>query len=261
MKLTRPKSLTELVIEELRARIIDGRLRLGQALSESTLAAELGISKTPVREALLQLKVERLVDVLPQRGTYVFQLAADQVVLISELREILELAAVASAIRRNHADLVDRMSGIFEAMRAAFADGDNAAYRTLDGEYHQAIIDLCGNPYISDAYSQIGFRTQALRSRLSDEAALNRLSFRDHAGMLKLIKARDLSRVQKLLRAHIRQTARSYLDVLERRDAIAVEAAAHATLLTPAARDSRARKSSDARAANEPATRAGLRQR
>ena len=52
-------------------------------------------------------------------------------------------------------------------MRAAFEAGDNAAYRTLDGEFHQAIIDLCGNPYLSDAYPQVGFRTQALRSRLS----------------------------------------------------------------------------------------------
>ena len=74
MKIVRPKSLTELVVDELRTRIIDGRLRLGEALSENTLAAELGISKTPVREALLQLKLERLVDVLPQRGTYVFRL-------------------------------------------------------------------------------------------------------------------------------------------------------------------------------------------
>ena len=51
MKIARPKSLTDLVVDELRARIIDGRLRLGEALSENALAADLGISKTPVREA------------------------------------------------------------------------------------------------------------------------------------------------------------------------------------------------------------------
>ena len=89
MKITRPKSLTEIVVCELRKRIIYGRLQLGEALSENALAAELGISKTPVREALLQLKLERMVDVLPQRGTYVFRMAADQVIMISELREIL----------------------------------------------------------------------------------------------------------------------------------------------------------------------------
>ena len=98
MKIARPKSLTELVGEELRARIVDGRLRLGAALSENALAAELGLSKTPVREALLQLKLERLVEVLPQRGTYVFRLAADQVAPISELREVLEVAALTAAM-------------------------------------------------------------------------------------------------------------------------------------------------------------------
>ena len=169
MKITRPKSLTVLVVDELRARIIDGRLRLGEGLSENALAAELGMSKTPVREALLQLKLERLVDVLPQRGTYVFRLARDEVVMISELREFLELPAAAAAIERNHALLIDRMAEIFQAMGKAFHSGDIARYRARDGEFHQAIIDQCGNPYVSDAYSQIGFRIQALRSRLSDE--------------------------------------------------------------------------------------------
>jgi DNA-binding GntR family transcriptional regulator len=217
MKITRPKSLTEMVVVELRKRIIDGRLQLGEALSENALAADLGISKTPVREALLQLKLEKLVDVLPQRGTYVFRMAPEQVTLISELREVLEVSAAAAAIARNHAALVERMTLIFDDMRAAFERGDNAAYGVLDGEYHQAMIDLCGNPYISDAYAQVGFRTQALRARLSDEAGLNRISFKDHREMLKLIKARDVAPLQKLLRAHINQTRQMYLDVLERR--------------------------------------------
>jgi DNA-binding GntR family transcriptional regulator len=224
-KIARPKSLTELVVEELRTRIIDGRLRLGEALSENTLAADLGISKTPVREALLQLKLERLVEVLPQRGTYVFRVAPDQVVMISELREILEVAAAAAAVERNHGALTERMDAIFEEMRDAHDAANNVAYRTLDGEFHQAIIDLCGNGYIRDAYSQIGFRIQALRSRLSNDAELNRRSFRDHREMLKLVKSGDANALQRLLREHIRQTKQSYLDVLERREGL-TEAAA-----------------------------------
>lgn len=215
MKITRPKSLTEMVVGELRTRIIDGRLQLGEALSENALAADLGISKTPVREALLQLKLEKLVDVLPQRGTYVFRMAPDQVAMISELRGILESAAVAAAIARNHTALVARMSAVFEGMRAAFERDDNTAYRVLDGEYHQTIIDLAGNPYISDAYAQVGFRTQALRSRLSHEAGLNGISFKDHREMLRLIKARDLPPLRTLIGTHINQTQQMYLDVLE----------------------------------------------
>jgi DNA-binding GntR family transcriptional regulator len=226
MKIQRPKSLTELVVDELRARIVDGRLQLGEALSEQVLAAELGLSKTPVREALLQLKLERLVEVQPQRGTYVFSLAPDQVAMVSELREVLELAAVQAAIERSHKALVARMAAIYADMRSAYDTNDIAAYRRLDGDYHQAIIDCCGNTYIADAYVTAALRTQALRSRLSSEAALNARSVRQHREMLKLVRAADVAGLQRLLRTHIRETRQSYLDVLERRESKAAAAAA-----------------------------------
>jgi DNA-binding GntR family transcriptional regulator len=218
MIIQRPRSLTALVVDELRARIVDGRLRLGELVSENALAAELGISKTPVREALLQLKLDRLVDILPQRGTYVFRLGPADVVKVSELREMLEVESAAIAMKRNGRELALRMASVLHDMRKAYHAGDIVAYRTLDGDYHRTLIETCGNSYISDAYAPIGLRIQALRSRLSDEAALNRLSFRDHCNMLKLIKAGEVTGLQKLLRVHVRQTARSYIEVLGQRE-------------------------------------------
>ncbi len=214
MKLVRPKSLTEMVADEVRARIIDGRISLGAGLSENSLAAELGISKTPVREALLQLKQEGLVQVQPQRGTYVFRLEAEQVVMLSELREVLELAAVRAALSRNASALAERMGAIYAGMRAAYEADDRIAYRKHDGAYHEAIVELSGNPYIRRAYRQISFCIQALRSRLSDEAQLNKLSIADHREMLRLVKANDAQALCRLLRTHIDHTKRSYLDVL-----------------------------------------------
>jgi DNA-binding GntR family transcriptional regulator len=85
----------------------------------------------------------------------------------------------------------------------------------LDGEFHQAMIELAGNPHLSDAYAQVGFRTQALRARLSHVEGLNAISFKDHREMLRLIKARDLAPLQALIRAHINQTRQMYLDLLE----------------------------------------------
>ncbi|MFC0008382.1 GntR family transcriptional regulator [Devosia nitrariae] len=223
MKIERPKSLKELVVDELRNRIIDGRLKLGAALSENALAADLGMSKTPVREALQQLRLEGLVEVMPQRGTYVFRMAPDEVVLISELRSILELPAVEKAMERNYPALLERMTRLYADMRVAYEAGDTVAYHKLDGRYHQAIIDLCGNPYVADAYNQIGFRIQALRSRLSNEAALNSRSMRDHEEMLRLVKARKVDRLKTLLATHIDQTKSSYLAVLAERDLLGVE--------------------------------------
>jgi DNA-binding GntR family transcriptional regulator len=216
MKIVRPKSLTEMVADEVRTRIIDGRIRLGAGLSEQSLAAELGISKTPVREALLQLKQEGLVQVQPQRGTYVFRLEAEQVTQISELRDVLEIAAAGAAVQRNAAALAARMADLYEGMRKAYERDDRVAYRQLDGDYHDAIIDLCGNDYIRAAYRQISFCIAALRSRLSNEVLLNKLSLADHKEMLRLVRAKDAAALKKLLRSHIGATKQSYIDVLER---------------------------------------------
>ena len=93
-QLQRSKSLTEQAVEEIRALIVRGDFELGAPLSENTLAAELGVSKTPVREALLHLRSEGLVSIQPQRGSFVFNMSSAEVLELGELRETLELAAL-----------------------------------------------------------------------------------------------------------------------------------------------------------------------
>jgi DNA-binding GntR family transcriptional regulator len=218
MKIERPRSLKELVVDELRSRIIDNRIQLGAALSENTLAADLGLSKTPVREALQQLQLEGLVEVLPQRGSFVFRIGVEQVEQISELRTVLELAACDLAIARNHGELVARMNAVMEEMQNAYDRDDTVSYHKLDGAYHQAFIELCGNPFLIEAFSQVGFRTQALRSRLSRIADLNSRSIAEHREMLDCVRSRDVPQLQALLAAHIDQTRLSYLRVLADHD-------------------------------------------
>jgi DNA-binding GntR family transcriptional regulator len=74
MALERPKSLRELALEHLRSSIVDGTLKMGQTLSERGISEELGVSKSPVREALAQLRDEGLVSIEPQKGARVFSL-------------------------------------------------------------------------------------------------------------------------------------------------------------------------------------------
>jgi DNA-binding GntR family transcriptional regulator len=220
MKIERPRSLKELVVAELRSRIIDNRIQLGAALSENTLAADLGLSKTPVREALQQLRLEGLVEVLPQRGSFVFRIGAEQVEQISELRTVLEHTACAMAIKRNHPALLARMQAVMEEMQDAYDRGDTVSYHKLDGVYHQAFIDACGNPFLGEAYNHIGFRIQALRSRLSRIADLNSRSVAEHRRMLKFVEHKNIAELQALLSAHIDHTRDSYLRVLKEHDLV-----------------------------------------
>ena len=224
MKIERPRSLKELVVDELRNRIIDNRIKLGASLSENALAADLGMSKTPVREALQQLRLEGLVEVLPQKGTYVFRIEAEQVIQISQLRSILELAACGLAIEHNHEQLLATMTSLMDEMQQAYDRNDTVAYQKLDGRFHQAFIELCGNPFLGEAFSQIGFRIQALRSRLSNIADLNSRSVAEHRKMLGLVAAKDVAGLRDLLGTHIEETKMAYLQVIGEGTAFQAEA-------------------------------------
>lgn len=213
--LERGPSLTEQAAEALRERIVCGLLQLGEPLSELTLATELGVSKTPVREALMQLKRDGLVEIHPQRGTYVFTMTPEQVRQLSETRAILESAALGLAMARNRAALIAGWAEIVAGMRAALKDGDAARYRTLDGEFHRSFVELADNPYLLDAFTMIAFRVQALRNRLSLDEALNRTSFADHVDFLKLARSGDPEAMGALLLRHIGWTRDHYVAGIE----------------------------------------------
>lgn len=214
MSLTRPQSLKDLAIGELRRRIVEGQVALGDALSENALAVDLGISKTPVREALLQLKTDGLVDIQPQRGTFVFSLTAEEVSAICELRMILELAAIEAAMTRRPGETLERLRAVVEEMGVAHAAGDIASYRRLDGAFHDVVVHAAGNPFLASAYALISFRIQALRCRLTHLAQLNDRSLDDHRALVRLIAAGRVDEVKALLRTHIDNTKHDYLMVL-----------------------------------------------
>jgi DNA-binding GntR family transcriptional regulator len=214
MPLQRPKSLTELVVEEVRRRIVAGELQLGEALSENVLAQSLGISKTPVREALLRLKLSGLVDIQPQRGTFVFQMDDAQVRDLSEYRAILETAAIVLAITRQPEQLVAAIAPIVRSMGEAAARRDRVGYRELDWSFHQTMFDHCGNENLRQAYAMIAFKVQALRNRLSTDDALNETSLQEHRDLLDRMRAKDAEGGRDLLRRHIEGTKDHYLAVL-----------------------------------------------
>jgi DNA-binding GntR family transcriptional regulator len=212
----RPSSLADQAAAAIRARIVTGELELGEALSETALAAELGVSKTPIREAFLRLKTEGLVDIKPQRGTFVFQMTADEVRELSELREVLEIAAARLAIGRQSANLADALDEIIGSMGDALDGDDILAYRTLDGAFHQRIIEHAGNAFLQASYEMIAFRVQALRNRLSRDPALNRRSLREHQELAQLVRAGNSEQMSKTLSSHIRATAADYVQAMEK---------------------------------------------
>lgn len=217
-KLRRAQSLTDQATDEIRARIIGGEIQLGEALSEVALANTLGVSKTPVREALLRLEGEGLVDVHPQRGTFVFQMTAAQVAQLGEMRELLELAAVRMAMARQPTALAAALDGLLTEMGEAIAQSNWSLYRTLDGRFHGCFIAHSGNAFFAACYAAIAFRVNALRNRLSQTPELNRRSFGEHQAIADAVRRGDPEQLVAQLGQHIRTTTSEYVDTLQGRE-------------------------------------------
>lgn len=214
-RITRPKLLVEEVIRAIRAMIVDGRVRPGERLSENALAAELGVSTTPVREAIALLRQEGLVTVQPQSGTYVFDLRPGELGQLCELRFALEPTAVQLALEDPSSQLADLLADIVRRMDAAQAEERVQDYLALDTEFHETIIAAAKNPYISNAYALISAKMAALRNRLGRDPHHMEKSKREHGQIADAVRARDLGLATQILVRHIARKEGSYWEHLD----------------------------------------------
>jgi DNA-binding GntR family transcriptional regulator len=216
-KLDRPKSLTDLAVERIRAAIVEGQLAFGEQLSEAALALKFGISKTPVREALLRLKLDGLVDVQPQRGSFVFTLAPDEVRELTVYRQIIECEALALGMRRDLRGLVQALKDNIARMPKRGADPRRV--HALDTEFHDIIVGASANRHLVAAYALVGHCIEALRYRLPVDDEQVEHCQQNHRRIVAQIATADVRRAQAILRVHVLSTQESYLAASRNRGA------------------------------------------
>jgi DNA-binding GntR family transcriptional regulator len=197
-RVARPPSLSEMVLDQIRELIVTGRLALGEQLSEGALAEQLGVSRTPVREAFLRLETENMVEVRPQRGTYVFYYDAEQLRDISELRGVLETGALRIALARKRAQLIERLDKTASEAEAAGTE-DAVGYQVFDAAFHGGLIETTDNRELIEAYERISGRVRAIRYRFTHSREQVGRSQRDHREIVEALKAgRDEEALKKL---------------------------------------------------------------
>lgn len=209
----RPRSLTELVADRLRQDIVDGVFDFGEALSESTIAKRLEVSRTPVREAFARLELEGLVRSKPQSGTFVFQMSRDELIAICDVRVILETGALQLAALRDQKRLARKLSKTVERMTRARERRDDRTYLALDTEFHQTLVDCADNRYLCDVYQTIAPRMAALRNRLGNHADHMAKSFDEHRAIAARIADRDVDAATQILISHIGRKEGSYWNI------------------------------------------------
>lgn len=154
------------IVDLIRARIVSGELALGQMLSDKELALVYQTSRTPVREALLELRSAGLVVTYPQRGTYVFDPTPQDIKEICQMRGLLESGALRIAAATALGSLVMELNKTVAHMAFAIEAGDFGKVEELDTQFHETMVSLCGNARLISAYRQISDQVRVLRHRL-----------------------------------------------------------------------------------------------
>jgi DNA-binding GntR family transcriptional regulator len=213
--LSRDSSLRDQVTGALRAALIAGRMRPGILYSAPVLAEMLGVSPTPVREAMQELAKEGLVEVARNRGfqvTAVSDRELDELAAVRRLIEVPTMGAVAEACDESMSGEFSRLRQVARDLEAAAAAEDLLSYMQLDTEFHTSFLALHGNTELVSLVR--GLRG---RSRLYGLEALARAgtlvtSTREHRRMIDLATARDRAGLEALTHAHIGQTRTLWAD-------------------------------------------------
>lgn len=203
-----PQNLTTRVTDAIRQSIVDAEFELGAALSESSLAARLGVSRTPVREALTTLQRQGLIVIRPQSGSFVFMPSEEDVAELCEFRRLIETAALRLAYARRRAQALAQMREAIAAMELAHRADDALAYARADAAFHGAIVENSANRYLIESYTLASGRVSALRTRnLSHSTPLRRRSNAAHRAIAAAFEKGDLAAAEQLLDEHVLQMA------------------------------------------------------
>jgi DNA-binding GntR family transcriptional regulator len=204
----RGASAPDQVYVALRDAIVRGELAPGRQLSENELAAALGVSRTPLREALRRLRDERLVGVVPQLGTFVSRISPAAVSEAQFIREALECAAVRTAAELATEDDVRALHENLASQQRAAQTGDLEAFYALDDALHQTLCDLTRHPTLWSISQRAKSHLNRVR-RLSLPAPDYLPAMIDeHHEVVGAVAEHDADRAELALRYHLRQVLR-----------------------------------------------------
>ena len=210
-------SLSRVVGERIRGRILDGSLKPGERLVEDRLSAELGVSRVPVREALRSLSAEGLVTLLPRRGATVVEVTPEDVAELVEVRALLEGLNARLAGQRHDPQIVAQLEDTLQRGNRAAQAGTPEELARLNAEFHERLSEASRNAVLADVM-------RGLRERTSIAFAINgraraREDWQEHAGVLAAVIAGDAELAALLAIRHVQNAAAAFAGSMKKRAA------------------------------------------
>jgi DNA-binding GntR family transcriptional regulator len=198
------RTLWQRAHDHLRDEILAGRLTPGTELSEVALAASLGVSRGPIREALGRLAAEGLVTVRPRRGAVVRALSGDEFMEAYQVREALEMMAVRLAVPKLAPEDVAELEQRIEEMSDRSGAGDVSGFFEANSAFHQVFFDASGNRMLAGLYRQLRGQIDRHWARSLELRGDVKRSIAEHKAILRAAKAGNVDRAVHLVSEHIR---------------------------------------------------------
>ncbi len=204
--------LRDVVFQTLRNAILRGDLEPGERLMEIRLAGKLGVSRTPIREAIRMLELEGLVVMVPRRGAQVASMSEENLRDVMEVRESLEELAVELACIRMTEEDLEKLRAAEEDFRAALEEGNSIRIADSDEHYHEVIYRATGNHRLLQILYNLRLHMYRYRLEYIRDQRSRELLCREHEQILDGLSRRDPEEALKAVRAHIGNQKSAMLD-------------------------------------------------
>lgn len=209
------KPLREVVSEALRQAIQDGVLKPGERLMEIPLAEELGVSRTPIREAIRKLELEGFVVMIPRRGTYVANISLKDIAQVFEIRSALEELAAGLAAERITAEEIEELERMLVEIGDLIELKDMERIVDADIKFHEVLYKASRNERLAEIVHNL--REQIIRFRSTSMNQPGRLAktWEEHRQLVEAIGAHNAVQARKLARVHMEHSEQTLLAGME----------------------------------------------
>lgn len=215
IKLDQYKPLREVVFETIRNAIISGSLKPGERLMEVQMAERLGVSRTPIREAIRKLELEGLIIILPRKGAYVADLSVKDLTEVLEIRAALEGMATGLAVTRINEEEIEELELIALKFHKALENNNLEELLFQDSQFHEAIFKASRNERLIQLNNNLREQVQRFREMYLKKVNRSKKTSREHFDIVEAISSRDISKAEKLARKHIETTENGILEMME----------------------------------------------
>ena len=212
--------LTTQTYRVLRDKILKREFKSGAKISIDQVVESLGVSRTPVTTALQRLAKEGLVEIIPQRGTFVTELTTRDVSELFDIRLMIELHAAEHVLETGKiARFIEDTQSSMAGMRQAMVNDDYGDYETFvahDRDLHLALVKCTDNQHLTDLYSEMNVHIHVARVNYLDTVEKARQGYMEHEDILKAFREGRSNQVQQALRTHIQTVKERILEILDR---------------------------------------------